>query len=1161
MPTHWESRAEPIPGYRLLERLGRGGFGEVWKVEAPGGLTKAIKFVHGQISGVDGRHAAQELKALERIRGIRHPFILSMERFDVVDGQLLIVMEIADCNLEERFQEHQRQGLPGIPRAELLRYLGEAAEALDLMSLDYDLQHLDIKPQNLFLIGQHVKVADFGLVKDLEGCTASVTGGVTPVYAPPETFDGWVSRNSDQYSLGIVYQELLTGQRPFRGPSARQYMMQHLSSEPDVSSLPSCDRAAVRRALSKDPKERYPSCIEFIEALKAAASGSERVTLTTLETDTVHASAGQIGVSTELPGKADPSDGQTILRAPSAIDRDALKASTAGTLRPTLVIGLGRSGLETMDRLRAKFSARFGEVCAWPPISFVGVDVESIAKLDPAKSGIGHETLEQSVICQYRKPNQYFQDWEKLGHVAHWLDPNLLFQIPSTGGANSYRALGRLAFFEHHRRIAGRIEAQVRRLLDPSLIQAALSATGQRLRTPEPRICVVASMGGGAGSGMFVDVCYLARRVLSQFGISAADVEGYLIAGVKGLGRNSDLARINHYALAQDLLDYCQADSTFESAYEADGPIHRFHSPPAKAIYYFDADAEGVPEPRFAAIQDQIADALFHSATGAIGKELDQQERTGRWPRHRSLGLFSINCPSRELLARTAGRLCQELVQSWLEVLPKSDAAALVESASRQMAKAGFDASEVASALLTACAERMQQPVAVVAANLLTEVEESLASATGNAPSDALESAWKKIRAVFGSDQDDNGDLDAPPEFERALHWATNAVAIDMLAPLLDSLTSTFDRPGPRIEQARKTWEGYSQYLLGVIDQQQEAVRAENQRVYRRARQIRERVSSTANTLTKHAEATARRTELLREFIDDRVSCKLREHVLQLYLVLRGKLSDWSRECVRVRQGIEAIATELQEDCAKSPATLSAWSSQPVFPGGLLTIEDASEQHYRQVANEARDCLDDWLQNSTIARCGGICEMLKSKASLEDKPAHDEMAPNETATDGAAKSRQGHLARTLIAAVMRWLQERLADPDAAKAFFDRHPGDGIGLTQELTAFVEWSTPSSPYRPASTGGAATVDPTPAIEGCLLSVPASDAGRRFEQSLLSIDGIPRPRVIEDGQDCIFCRIQSHESLARMLPKWLLDAKGAYDAARATRLSPDIFPAVRS
>lgn len=268
---------EPIPGYRLIELLGRGGYGEVWKAEAPGGLLKAVKFVQNTGSSQqDVGQVEREMKGLGRMKEIRHPFILSMERFEVTETGLYIVSELADRDLAERLHECQQQGLPGIPRVELLKYLTEAAEALDLMNGEYAIQHLDIKPANIFLVRNHVKVGDFGLAKVLEGYTTNVTSGMTPVYAAPEIFNGWASRHTDQYSLAIVYQEALTGTRPFSGPSARQYMLQHLAGEPDLIALPLFDQAIIRRALDKEPNNRFPCCSALIEELQRASEVVEK---------------------------------------------------------------------------------------------------------------------------------------------------------------------------------------------------------------------------------------------------------------------------------------------------------------------------------------------------------------------------------------------------------------------------------------------------------------------------------------------------------------------------------------------------------------------------------------------------------------------------------------------------------------------------------------------------------------------------------------------------------------------------------------------------------------------------------------------------------------------------------------------------------------------
>src|SRR5207253_2715359 len=167
---------------------------------------------------------------------------------------------------------YRAAGNAGIPRPQVLGFVRDAAEALDLMNFQHGLQHLDVKPRNLFVAGNQVKVADFGLVSSLSGKRGEgiPLSAVSPLYAAPEIFRGAISRDSDQYSLAIVFQELLTGTLPFGGTNVRQLLLQHTTQEPDLSALPACDRPVVARALAKNPKNRYGSCAEFVRALTAS---------------------------------------------------------------------------------------------------------------------------------------------------------------------------------------------------------------------------------------------------------------------------------------------------------------------------------------------------------------------------------------------------------------------------------------------------------------------------------------------------------------------------------------------------------------------------------------------------------------------------------------------------------------------------------------------------------------------------------------------------------------------------------------------------------------------------------------------------------------------------------------------------------------------------
>jgi hypothetical protein len=617
MAVRIESQAEPIPGYRLIERIGGGGFGEVWKAEAPGGLHKAIKFVYGDLQTVDDDdsvRAEQELKAMRRVQTVRHPYILSLERYDIVEGQLIIVMELADKNLWDRFRECRSQGLPGIPREELLRYLEETSEALDLMNKEYQLQHLDIKPQNLFLVHNHIKVADFGLVKDLEGMVASVTGGVTPVYAAPETFDGWISRFCDQYSLAIVYQELLTGQRPFSGSNVRQLILQHLQGLPDLNPLPVTDREAIRKALSKNPEDRHPNCVALVKALRdseRAAAEGDGVTgrrgdaLTGNGTSSVTPSPGR-------PVTPSPSEPATrVIRGPEEgaraggeISEDARTQPSPtvatpgpgsgagdGVLFPALVIGLGDAGLRILRRTCATLAERFGSLAALPQLRFLYLDTDPEAVRQATAEADGAPLRRSEVLlAPLHRPSHYLKAQAKT-RLDTWFDLKMLYRIPRSACSAGLRALGRLAFADNYRVIAQRLREELRECTRPQTLAEAARQTGLGMRMDRPRVYVVTSLAGGTGSGMFLDLAYAVRSLLRQLGYEHPEVVGVLLlpglaeGGAARPGAGAAVAAAgNAYAALAELSHFSNRGTTFTAAFDVGeaqvtGPLHDPEAP------------------------------------------------------------------------------------------------------------------------------------------------------------------------------------------------------------------------------------------------------------------------------------------------------------------------------------------------------------------------------------------------------------------------------------------------------------------------------------------------------------------------------------------------------------------------------------------------------
>lgn len=256
---------EPVPGYTLAAFLGKGGCGEVWRAEAPGGMPVALKILKS-----DRATNRAELDALEILKGVRHPHLLAINAFWLKGDQLIIAMELADGTLMTRLQQAREAGEQGIPVHELLGYMHETAKGLDFLNTPQRtrpaLQHGDIKPQNVLLSGGSVKVADFGLMRLLSGDAADHRGGLTPLYAAPEFFQGKIFRTSDQYSLAATYYHLRTG-RPLAHDAVASPVGAFALNLADL--LPR-ERRVVAQGLSKWHRRRFRNCKQFVDQLTAA---------------------------------------------------------------------------------------------------------------------------------------------------------------------------------------------------------------------------------------------------------------------------------------------------------------------------------------------------------------------------------------------------------------------------------------------------------------------------------------------------------------------------------------------------------------------------------------------------------------------------------------------------------------------------------------------------------------------------------------------------------------------------------------------------------------------------------------------------------------------------------------------------------------------------
>jgi len=278
-PVDPDLRGQLAGEYKMLRRIGAGGFGAVYEAEHPILKRKAaVKVLHLSRT-VDESAVRRFISEAQTATQIRHRHIVDIFSFGTLpSGQHFYVMDLLDGVPLDRYLTERHVLVPEVALP-LLRPIAEALDALHARGI----VHRDVKPANIFLAWEGheeviPKLLDFGLVKLLSDTQAQTASGVpmgTPYYMSPEQCRGEkIDGRADVYSFGIICHELLSGTPPFTGDTPAAVLVAHLVQTPPPlsevnSALPVALDAPIKRMLAKNAADRH-------ETVGAACADLER---------------------------------------------------------------------------------------------------------------------------------------------------------------------------------------------------------------------------------------------------------------------------------------------------------------------------------------------------------------------------------------------------------------------------------------------------------------------------------------------------------------------------------------------------------------------------------------------------------------------------------------------------------------------------------------------------------------------------------------------------------------------------------------------------------------------------------------------------------------------------------------------------------------------
>lgn len=263
----------PFGQYRLIELLGRGGMGEVWKAfDTATQRVVAVKVLPAQLA-TDPVFEQRFRREAFTAAALSEPHVVPIHNFGEIDGRLYVDMRL----IEGQDLEHVLAKGP-LDSARSVKIIEQVASALNAAHR-VGLVHRDVKPSNILLAeDDFAYLIDFGIARGTEETGLTGTGNVVgtwPYMAPERFTTGQADTRADIYALACVLYECLTASRPFPGQSVEQQIAGHLTTPPPRPSIsrpgisPQLD-AVIAKGMAKDPEQRYSTTTQLARAARSA---------------------------------------------------------------------------------------------------------------------------------------------------------------------------------------------------------------------------------------------------------------------------------------------------------------------------------------------------------------------------------------------------------------------------------------------------------------------------------------------------------------------------------------------------------------------------------------------------------------------------------------------------------------------------------------------------------------------------------------------------------------------------------------------------------------------------------------------------------------------------------------------------------------------------